>query len=377
MFSLLTTIITSDKSMKKKILTLGFSTLLISPFSYADSDFQVFSTFDSEVYTEAQPVKAFIDDFDAPLTSGDSAFTYNVFELGVGYGNFKVGYQSRFDYVLSFDPDTANYLHTEKNDLPFEERDYVYYLDGKQSTTNGLFVSYDFKFLESDALTITPKLTVFASTHFQDANVEGTVYSDEIQGALEVDYYFSKDVLFKRFTPDENPSGVGYSFDLAADWKVNQDLTLGFLAQDLFYETEYEESGFVNGYTTEVPFTETSDGGIATEPTIRLATSELGHEKAHTFEMPVRIKAYVDYRINSQFSSEIMIKRYDQDTFSQLKGRFHFWDHWALIGGYETNSESFLLGVENEYFGLNVQTDNLNIDKAYYANLNWYMKLAF
>ena len=57
-------------------------------------------------------------------------------------------------------------------------------------------MSYDFKFLESDALSITPKLTVFASAHFQDAQVQGTVYSDEIQGALEVDYYFSKDERF-------------------------------------------------------------------------------------------------------------------------------------------------------------------------------------
>ena len=363
--------------MKKKILTLGFSAFLITPLSHAEDKLQIFTTFDSEVYTEAQPVKAFIDDFDAPLTSGDSAFTYNVFEFGVGYGNFKVGYQSRFDYVLSFDPDTAVYFHTEKNDLPFEDRNYVYYLDGKQSTTNGLFVSYDFKFLDSDALTITPKLTVFASTHFQDINVEGTVYSDEIQGALTVDSYFSKDILFKRFTPDENPSGLGYSVDLAVNWKINQDLTIGLLAQDLLYETEYKKSGFANGYTTELPFTENDDGDIATEPTIRLATSEYGNEVTHKFDMPVRVKVYADYRINDLFSSELMVKQFDQDTFSQLKARMHFWDHWAVIGGYEIKSEAFLLGIENDYFGFNIQTDNLDIDKAYYANVNWYLKLAF
>ena len=363
--------------MKKKILTLGFSAFLITPLSHAEDKLQIFTTFDSEVYTEAQPVKAFIDDFDAPLTSGDSAFTYNVFEFGVGYGNFKLGFQSRFDYALNFDPDTALYLHTEKNDLPFEDRHYNYYLDGKQATSNGLFLSYDFKFLQADALTITPKLTIFASTHYQDANVQGQVYSDEIQGALTVDYYFSKDILFKRFTPDENPSGIGYSFDLAAQWKVNQDLTFGVLAQDLFYETEYEQSGYVNGYTTEVPFTENDDGDIVTEPTVRLATSENGNEVTHKFDMPVRIKVYADYRINDLFSTELMVKRFDQDTFSQLKGRMHFWDHWAVIGGYETKSEAFLLGIENDYFGLNIQTDNIDIDKAYYANVNWYVKWAF
>lgn len=363
--------------MKKKILALGFSTILTSPFIHANNDFQFFSTLDSEVYTEAQPVKAFIDDFDAPLTSGDSAFTYNVFELGVGYGNFKVGYQSRFDYVLSFDPDTARYLHTEKNDLAFEERDYIYDLNGKQSTTNGLFLSYDFKFLESDALSITPKLTVFASTHFQDAHVQGTVYSDEIQGALEVDYFFSKDILFKRFTPDENPSGVGYSLDLAASWDINQDLSVSLLIQDLLYETEYEKSGFVNGYTTEVPFSETADGGIVSQPTIRLSTSELGHEKTHTFEMATRFKAYIDYRLNDKYSTQVRFKRYDKDTFVQLKAAVHFWDHWSAYTGYETNSEAVLVGVENDYLGFTVQTDQLDIDKAYYANVSWYVKFAF
>ena len=134
--------------MKKKILLLGFSTALTSPIVLANNQFQIFTYFDAEIYTEAQPVQAFVDDFDAPLTSGDSAFTYNIFEVGVGYNNFKIGLQSRFDYVLNFDPDTAKYTHTEKNDLEFEDRFYTYALDGKQATSNGVFVSYDFKFLD-------------------------------------------------------------------------------------------------------------------------------------------------------------------------------------------------------------------------------------
>ena len=216
--------IESDQIMKKKILLLGFSTALISPLASADNQFQIFTHFDAEIYTEAQPVQAFVDDFDAPLKSGDSAFTYNIFEVGVGYGNFKVGLQSRYDYVLNFDPDTAKYTHTEKNDLEFEDRFYTYYLDAKQATSNGVFVSYDFKFLDKNALTITPKLSVFASSHYQDAIVNGEIYSDEVEGAVTVDYNFSKDILFKKFSPSEKPEGLGYSLDIFADWQVNDEL---------------------------------------------------------------------------------------------------------------------------------------------------------
>lgn len=363
--------------MKKKVLLLGLSSVLLTTNTYAEDQFQVFSTFDSEIYTEAQPVTAFVDDFDAPLTSGDSAFTYNMFEVGVGFNNFKVGLQTRFDYILNFDPDTALYTHTEKNDLAFEDRYYRYYLDAKQVTSNGMFISYDFKLLENDALTITPKLSVFASTHYQDGIVDGQVYSDEVEGEINVDYYFSKDILFKSFTPDNNPEGLGYSFDLFATWQATDSLTLALSGQDLFYETDYENSGFVEGYTTDIPFSEDENGDIVSSPTVVLATSDNGNTKNHKFNMPTRIKASADYRINNNFSTALMVKRYDQDTFTQAKGRYHFWDHWALVGGYETKSEAFLVGIENDYFGLNLKTDNLDLDKAYYANINWYMNITF
>ena len=363
--------------MKKTLLVMAITSSLFSSFTAAAEPTTFFTTLDAEVYTESQPVKSFIDDFDAPLKSGDSAFTFNIFELGIKTRNYTVGVQSRFDYLLEFDPDTARYLHTEKNDLPFEERDYRYFLDGKQATTNGVFVAYDFKFLDNNALTITPKFTIFSSAHFQDAKVDGTVFSDEIQGALEVDYYYSKDLLFKRFTSDENPTGLGYSFDLNINWQITPELELNVQAQDLAYETEYKEAGFVQGYTTEVPFTESESGSIITEPTIRLTTSANGHEVDHTFEMPVRLKASLNYRINNAFSAHLMAKQIKSDTFTQVTGRYHFADTWKLLGGYESNSQAFLVGIENEYIGLTLQTDSLDLDEAYYADLNWFVRVNF
>ena len=363
--------------MKKKILLLGFSSALLSPLASANNQFQVFTHFDAEIYTEAQPVQAFVDDFDAPLTSGDSAFTYNIFEVGVGYGNFKVGLQSRFDYVLNFDPDTAKYTHIEKNDLAFEDRYYTYYLDAKQATSNGIFASYDFKFLDKNALTITPKLSIFASTHFQDGIVDGRIYSDEVEGDISVDYNYSKDILFKKFTPPENPEGLGYSLDIFANWQVNDELHVGFSVKDLLYKTDYEDSGYVNGQTTEIPFSQNDNGDIITQPTVSLKTSSFGNTQSHDFDMKMRMQAFADYRINDRFSTQLTLKRYDQDTFSQLKGQVHFWDHWKVQAGYETKSKAYLVGIESEYFGLNLQTDSLDLDKAYYANINWYMNIKF
>lgn len=356
------------------LLSLCCMSLSQTAFS-ASNDIQLIHQFHSEIYTEAQPVKAFVDDFDKPLTEGDSAFTYNVFELGMKYKGIGIGAQSRFDYLLAFDPDTARYTHTEKNDLPFENRNYRYYLWGRQATTNGIFLSYDLELLDKK-LIVTPKFTYFKSTHFQDARVDGTIFGDEIEGKLEAEYYFSKDILFKSFTPSENPEGDGYSLDLEIDWQITDDLRVWAAGKDLIYETKYTGAGFVNGFTTDIPFTEREDG-IDTTPSVRLRTSAYDQEIEYTFERDARYYVGADYRINDKFSTEVKARKFIDDTFFQANLTYHFGDGWALFGGYETHSEAFELGIKTQHAGLSVKMDNLSVDDAHYVNLNWFINLGF
>ncbi|MDK1286135.1 hypothetical protein [Pseudoalteromonas umbrosa] len=348
-------------------------TILFSSSIYAN-DFEIINTFDSEIYTEAQPVKSFIDEFDQPLKSGDSAFTFNVFELGVKYKNFSFGAQSRYNYTLEFDPDTALFTYLEKNDLEFEKRNYRYLLKGKQSTSHGIFFSYDFNLLD-EAITVSPKVTYYQSAHFQDAVVDGTVFSDEIKGALQTQYFFSKDILFKSFTPEQSPEGEGYSFDLYLHWKITDDLRISFKGLDLINETKYSGVGFVNGITTDVPFTEKGDS-IETEPSIRLRTSAYGREVDYSFEHEARYYFDVQYRLNNRISFDIYSRRFYKDTFIQGNVNYHFNENWRVFTGYETNSQAFELGIANEYLGFSVKTDDLDLDRAYYANINWFVRLV-
>ncbi|WP_054013837.1 hypothetical protein [Pseudoalteromonas sp. R3] len=363
-------------TLKKITPLLSLCCLPLSQEAFsAPDDIQLIHQFHSEIYTEAQPVKAFVEDFDGPLTEGDSAFTYNLFELGMKYKGIGIGAQSRFDYLLAFDPDTARYTHTEKNDLPFEQRNYRYYLWGRQATTNGIFLSYDLSLLDNK-LIVTPKFTYFKSTHFQEAEVDGTIFGSEVEGKLQAEYYFSKDVLFKSFTPVDNPQGDGYSFDLSVDWQITKDLRVWAAGKDLMYETKYEGAGFVNGFTTDIPFTE-REGGIDTTPSVRLRTSAYDQEIEYTFERDARYYLGVDYRINDRFSTELKARKFIDDTFIQANLSYHFSDSWALFGGYETHSEAVELGIKNDYAGFSVKMDNPDIEKAYYVNLNWFVNLTF
>ena len=362
--------------MKIKISPVILSLFVAAHAQAGKHPITVHHSFSSEIYTEAQPVKAFLDEFDKPLETGDNAFTFNTFELGVKHMGVGVGVQSRFDYVLEFDPDTALYTHLEKNDLPFENRNYRYYLEGKQSTTHGVYISYDIELFKK-SLIIAPKVTYFQSTHFQDGVIDGTIYSDEVEGALNVDYYFSKDVLFKEFTPATSPQGKGYSFDLGMSWQATGDLNIHVLAKDLFYEAEYEGSGFVKGFTTDIPFQENEDGTLSTSPTVKLNTSSFDREIMHTLERDARYYVNVDYQYNDRIAFQLASRKYHNDAFHQMSASYGFWDHWKTFAGFETHSKAYLIGVENKYFTLSFKTDNFDFDNANYANLSWSIKKDF
>lgn len=350
---------------------------VLSQAAFADENtIRIFTTLESEIYTEAQPIKPFVDDFDAPLETGDSAFTYNQFELGVGYNQWQFGWQSRYDWTMKFDPDTARYMHIDKNNLDYEARNYRYYLDAQNITSHGVFLAYQFD-LPEYKLSVQPKVSYFQSSHFQDGLVDGEIFGDSDQGDLSVDYYFSKDRLFKSFSPPPEPNGSGYSIDLDIEYQALDELRVGLKIKDLVHKIDFDQSGYVQGETSDIPFTTDANGNVVTQPTLRLQTSENNNFKAHSFSLPTRYRLWGDYRINNDFSTQLDIYRFASDTFVSGKVSWHFWDTSKLYAGYQTGADAFIVGVRSQYMGLEFKTDNTNLDKAYYASLNWYLQVSF
>lgn len=360
-----------------KIKLTLYSCLLIPFHSFAStSPLTIFSSVNSEVYAESQPINSFIDEFNQPITKGDSAFTYNQFELGVEYSNFSLGLQSRYDYVMEFDPDTAIYTHTEKNDLEFEERFYTYKLSAKNATSHGMFFSYKMNFTHPK-MTLTPKLSIFSSKHFQDGDIDGEVFADQPQGNFNIDYYFSKDRLFKSFSPNERPKSLGVSLDIAFDWQLSEKLKLGLTVKDLYYKSKYSDSGYALGKIQDIPFQEDDKGNVFSEPAIILKTSGSSKTKEHTLTMPARYYGYADYQISSAFSAQLAFRSIKKDRFTSLIGRWHFAPNWAVKAGYENKSEAWQIGIGSKSIGINFKTDSLDFDKAYYLHFNTYLSISF
>ncbi len=360
-----------------KIKLSFYFCILIHFNTYATtSPLTIFTTLNSEVYAESQPIKSFIDEFNRPLSKGDSAFTYNQFEIGATYSNFSFGLQSRYDYVMEFAPDTALYTHIEKNDLAFEQRFYSYKLKAKNATSHGMFFSYKINFKNPD-ITFTPKLAIFSSKHFQDGVINGEVFADEPKGNFIIDYFFSKDRLLKSFSPNERPKGQGVSLDIALDWQISEQLKLGLAVKDLYYKNKYSNAGYSLGHIQDIPFQQDSSGNVFSEPAIDLKTSGNNNTKSHTLKMPARYYGFIDYSVSPKLSAKLSMRTIKKDIFTALESRWFFTPNIAIVGGYENKSNAWLLGIESKSIGISFQTDSLDLDKAYHLNFNTYVSISF
>ena len=313
-----------------------------------------------DVLSEPQPVKAFIDDWDKDYESGDSAYTHDryIIEADTPWG--QVGIQTRYDYRLKFDPDTALYTYLEKNDLPFEDRDYRYQLDGQHATLFGVYFARAFSF-EEKKITLTPSLHLYTGKHYQDAQVDGFIANDGDSGTLEVDYYFTKDRLFKTFDVDERPTGRGYGLDLKLDWQVMENWQLSLDIRDLIFRVRFTDSPFATGASTQSPL-QVNDGLLNAFPTISLQTHLNGNERDHSLKLKPRFYLTNRYRINDTFSASLRVNRTIDDTFIIPSAIWHISDTWQTEIGFNTETSAPLVGVRHTNFWLELSADKTNID---------------
>lgn len=337
---------------------LGFSTSAL-----ADNTNAIYIQLDAEIYTESQPVNAFVDDFDKPLTEGDSAFTFNRLRIGGQWQNWQVGVQTRYDWWMEFDPDTALYTHLDKTNQPFESRRYRYFLDAKHMISNGLFVGYQWQIDKQWQLSATANLLTGA--HFQDGTVDGYLNTSNDEAALAVDYYYSKDRLFKSFAVDERPTGWGASLDLLLRYQLDNNWSTEIALTDLAHFVKFTDSPYAVGVSREQPFA-IDNGQISNQPRVEIQTHLGGPAVDHNLHLPVRARWSTTWRSDSWYGAALHVRRIAGDSFVQPQLLLQYSDDVQMQVGYQTHSKSWHLSTYLYGITLAWAGDASNLDDAHY-----------
>lgn len=324
-------------------------------------------------YSEPLPVYAYFDELDGHLSSGERAFTHNQFEVGVARGPWTLGLYTRYDYHLSFTPETAELLHHGENDLPVDaNRRYPLELEAQHLFGHGLKIGYTRAV--SDDLTLGVSLAYIAGRELIDGDAYGEVTTDDqasFSGAAFVDYHYSEDVLLHR--PVDEPRGHGYSVDVRARWQATERLALQVAAYDVLNAIYWRDAPYTSARLTSATVDFDDNGFLNTTPLLAGVEGEENHKQT----LPVRTFAAAVYQSNPRLGWSVQHMHVEGLDLLQVGMNFTTSDatRWGLH--YDTTAQALLLNAEKNGFKLSLGMDNLDYRRAQYLSMAVSLNLRF
>ncbi len=166
-------------------------------------------------YSAPVTFRQFTRDWSGEVTAGNTALQHAQAESGVEYRDWGVGVFWRDDGEARFSADTAQLYSLLKNKQALEVgKRYTIDLDIEHARSSGLRVFHRMNY--DSWLTLTLGASVFNSDKLIYGSMRGAITAtsnkDYDLNEVTVDYYYSRDVLFKRVV--SAPRGRGFAFDL-------------------------------------------------------------------------------------------------------------------------------------------------------------------
>lgn len=276
------------------ILAVMIATL--SPSLYARDPLGVYSRLESHTYSEVMSIDGFIDNFSGELSSGHTALTHDLAEVGVQYGRWRIGRVLRYDYDLSFSQDTARINYAIENNIPIDENAaYSIYLAAEHLRSEGVRIAHQFRpyrgftvsvglswlnseqfysgsirldtnrggltdeaiaaiearapDFETQAQTVeTAEDVVALGEQLQalSAEIRPLIDSSDFQGSADYAYY--KPALREDEQDDfsdvdfSTPSGQGYSLDISVAWDFHPQWTLALEIRDIYSRITWDDA---------------------------------------------------------------------------------------------------------------------------------------
>jgi hypothetical protein len=330
---------------------------------FRDGQQQTYSEIESISYSEAMPIKQLVNDLKGPkIKDGDFAFTHNQFEIGHRWGAFELAVFWRYDYFLTFSPDTAWLFYLDKNadsinrpDL--ELKDYNVRLNANHIESQGAAIGYSFDLLPE--LAIKTRLNYFNSGNMTNGSLTGniTTSSDDYTGTLYLDYAYKHDSLLGR--EEESILGQGLGIDIDVFWQITDKVSLYVQGRDVFSYIEWRDVTYTKAtaITDRVSYDE--NGTIHVIPNI---SGIEGHHK-QIQRLPNRYLFDLNYHLEN-WQLAVQWYRYDNYNFPRLKlGTREKVINWHV--GYDLKTNAVEFGLDHSNISFKIKSERLDWSEAH------------
>ncbi|MBL4899566.1 MAG: hypothetical protein JKX76_07975 [Colwellia sp.] len=330
----------------------------------ANGQQQTYSEIESSSYSEAMPIKQLINDLEGDeIKDGDFAYTHNQFEIGHRWGAFELAIFWRYDYFLTFSPDTALLFYLDSNNKSADNQtNYNVRLNANHLESQGVGIGYSFYLLPE--LAVKTRLNYFNSGSMTYGPLNGNIITsdDDYTGTLALDYSYKHDSIFDR--PEKSISGQGVGIDIDVLWQLTNNVSLFIQGRDVFSYIKWDGVTYTKAtaITDRVSYDE--NGSIHVIPNV----SGINSYRTQIQRLPNRYLLDLNYHVEN-WQLALQWFRYDKFNFPRVKfgSRENIID-WHV--GYDFKTSAVELGFEHSNISFKIKSDDLDWSKAHDFSLS-------
>lgn len=266
--------------------------ILIAPCAPAwSAEFRLYADTEGWAYSEPVPIKAFADDWEAPLDSGSDAYALLHAETGVHVNRWQFGWVFQRQYVIKASRDAARLYHTERNEqaaLPNQQYDTA--LRANYYQARGLRLGYSLPDFSAGTwqIGLQPSLVLWRGDHLEHGSLVGDAGTDadgELTFDARLDHTYSEDSLLAR--PVSAPRGRGASVDLSGQFAAGTRWSGQFRLRNLLGRLWWKNAPYTEGLLASENRQVDDDGAVNFDPTL----SGIESERTHRQRLPLHGEA--------------------------------------------------------------------------------------
>jgi len=174
---------------------------------------------------------------------------------------------------------------------------------------------------------------------------------------LAADYFYSRDVLFRRETTA--PDGQGYSADLRVQWQANPRLSTQLTVTDLIGRIHWQDAPYTQASGTSDTKEYDEQGYVRFKPLV----SGIEGNRNYAQKLPPRATLAAQYLIDQRFSALASVFYTEYRTFPSLGlGYQDSGIQWQ--GLYNSASQSYTLRAIANRWRIGASLDTFDINRA-------------
>ena len=346
---------------------------------------QVDWTVMATAHSPAQPIAAFIGDWDAPLDSGEHAYLQGRADLKVRPAGSVMSYGLgwRYDYLMTFSEETAEVYWQYENKQPSStSQSYPLFLDAKHNERFGANVGFTQPL--SPNWQLMTHANIWQGLHALEGKVSGNLTTrvlpdtevNNIRDSVDkadayVDYYYDEPALGEEnlnWYPAK-PSGYGYSLDLQLAGKLSDKTWLTLSGYDIFGRMHWK-----NMPSTRYALDYDANGRPLYTIEGQLSTKDV------TQTLPWRVEGSLIHQLNNQWQLGAHAQVNDIQDLYQLSAGYQLTANnypMTITGLMEPQTKALGIALDSKYGGIKLLTDDIDSEKAKRSEISLYGRYAW